>query len=152
MRTFPFLIIAAILVGCQTDPQVEISDEVVENADALILEPDPAPETEPESPTTPQEDSEPYSYRSGAVDKMVAVYQGGHSYDSIKDRMDTTMNLYDLAVIERNYERAASALIELRKSTGVSEMDLLTCMIESKTPGVGMDFPSAAALCATMMG
>ena len=83
---------------------------------------------------------------------MVVVYRGSHSYDRIKERMDEAMNLYDLPVTERNYERAASALIELRKSTGAAEMDLLTCMIEAKAPGVNVDFPSSAALCATLIG
>ena len=86
------------------------------------------------------------------MEKMVVVYRGNHSYDRIKGRMDQAMRLYNLPTTERNYERAASALIELRKSTGATEMDLLTCMIEAKAPGVNIDFPGSAALCATLIG
>ena len=86
------------------------------------------------------------------MEKMVVVYRGNHSYDRIKGRMDEAMRLYNLPTAERNYERAASALIELRKSTGATEMDLLTCMIEAKAPGVNINFPSSAALCATLIG
>ncbi|MEX0932905.1 MAG: hypothetical protein WDZ77_02290 [Candidatus Pacearchaeota archaeon] len=69
-----------------------------------------------------------------AVEKMTALEQmeiafvGGYSYDEIKNRIDSVMQQYGLSMTNENYSRFGSALVAVRKETGASEMDILTCM------------------------
>jgi hypothetical protein len=82
---------------------------------------------------------------------MALVFQGSYSRAQIKRRLDRAMTLYDTPRTTENYSRAASALIELRKEYGVTEMSILAFMVEMHVPGVNMNFGSAAGLAAGMM-
>lgn len=69
-----------------------------------------------------------------AVEKMTALEQmeiafvDGYSYNEIKERIDSVMQQYGLSKTNENYSRFGSSLVAVRKETGTSEMDILTCM------------------------
>lgn len=63
-----------------------------------------------------------------ALEQMEIVFIGSFSYNSIKERMDSVMQLYGLSMTNENYNRFGSVLVTLRKETGVSEMNILICM------------------------
>ena len=86
-----------------------------------------------------------------ALAMMKSVFRGGYTKAQIKRYMDKAMGLYGVPVTEKNYQRCASALVALRKSTNVKEMKILDYMIRSYTKGVKIDFPKAAAFSATVL-
>jgi hypothetical protein len=59
--------------------------------------------------------------------------------------------VYGAEVNEENYNRAASALVALRKENGVPEMQILDYMIRSHVPGVKLTFPEAAAIASVFL-
>ncbi len=65
---------------------------------------------------------------SSAIELMEIAFIGGYSQGEIKTLIDATMRLYSLPITEENYQRLGSVLVTLRKETGVSEMNILTCM------------------------
>lgn len=87
-----------------------------------------------------------------ALDKMEIVFEGDYSRSVIKRHMDNAMQLYDLPIIERYYEKAGSVLVTLsNENEGVTEMEVLICVIESHTSGIEMQYHEVAALCATQL-
>lgn len=86
-----------------------------------------------------------------AVEQMVIAFEGNHSAERIKAGMDKTLPLYSLPTTEENYSRAGSVLVELRKKTGVNEMDILDCIFQRAKYGTSEEFPYAAAVCATSL-
>ena len=86
------------------------------------------------------------SPRSDALRLAELAFAGNHSRQQIKDHMDRAMELYGLPRTEENYNRAASALVALRKENGTPEMAILDYMIRSHVPGVEVSFPNAAAM------
>ncbi len=95
---------------------------------------------------------------SSAIEMMEAAFIGGHSQGEIKTLIDATMRLNSLPLTEENYQRLGSVLVSLRKETGVSEMDILTCMKAADyRNSVGGDITpekavtDSAAICAALL-
>lgn len=65
---------------------------------------------------------------SSAIEMMESAFIGDYSQGEIKTLIDATMRLNSLPLTEENYQRLGSVLVTLRKETGVSEIDVLTCM------------------------
>jgi len=99
-----------------------------------------------------------------AVEKMTTLEQmeiafvGGYSYDEIKGHIDQVMQQSGLSMTNENYSRFGSVLVTLRKETGVSEMDILTCMkaADYRNSVGGNITPEkavtdSAAICATLL-
>ena len=86
-----------------------------------------------------------------ALQQMEIAFVGNPRRSVIKAQIDEAMSLYSTPITEENYSRAGSALVELRREMGPSEMDILDYMIRSHVPGANMDFPSAAAMSATFL-
>lgn len=82
-----------------------------------------------------------------SLDKMELVFAGDYKRQEIKGALDKVMKLHSLEINEENYSRAASALISLRKSVGVNEIDILRCMYQPGSPAK-TNFPNSAAICA----
>jgi len=90
-------------------------------------------------------------YKADALTMIETVFVGDYTKAEIKSRLDVAMRLFDLPITEDNYNRAGSALVGLRKETGVAEMDILDHMIRSYVPDVKMSFPDQAAFSATSL-
>lgn len=95
---------------------------------------------------------------SSAIEMMEVAFIGGHSQGEIKTLIDATMRLNSLPITEENYQRLGSVLVTLRKETGVSEMDILTCMKAADyRNSVGGDIipkkavTDSAAICAALL-
>lgn len=86
-----------------------------------------------------------------AVEMMTDVFEGNHTTIKVKDKMDAVMNAYKVEITERNYEKCGSALVSMRKATGVTEMDIIEHMLEANTGNNGVSFSDQAALSATML-
>ena len=85
------------------------------------------------------------------LDQMAIAFEGGHSRQEIKTRLDQAMELYGLPPTDDNYSRAGSVLVSLRRDLGPEEMEILDYMIRSHVPGVAMDFPSMAGISAAAL-
>ncbi len=84
-----------------------------------------------------------------AIEMMVTTFDGKQSEEEVKTKMDAVMKAYNVEVTEKNYEKCASALINLRKAVkGVSEMEIIDSMLESDAGKNGVSFPDQAALSA----
>jgi hypothetical protein len=81
-----------------------------------------------------------------ALSQMEIAFEGSYTKEQIKEKLDKAMALYDLPINEENYSRSGSALVGLRKETGIKEMAILNYMIRSKVPGVKISFPEAAGI------
>jgi len=86
-----------------------------------------------------------------ALSQMEIAFEGAYTKGQIKENHDKTMALYDVPINEENYSRSGSALVGLRKETGIKEMAILDYMIRSKVPGVKISFPEAAAISASFL-
>jgi hypothetical protein len=85
-----------------------------------------------------------------ALDRMEVAFEGHHSREAIKARMDRALRLYGLPITDENYSRAASVLIVLGDKNNVSEMELLDRIIRSHVPGSPLTFQEAAAFAAVL--
>lgn len=83
--------------------------------------------------------------------KISRVFQGGYTRNQIKTAFDQMMRLYNLPITDEYYEKVGSTLLSLKKSSGIAEMTILRCVIESYTPGVKVQFTEAAAICTTLI-
>ena len=81
------------------------------------------------------------------LDKMELVFTGDYKREEIKVALDRVMKLHSLEINDVNYNKTASVLIVLRKSQGVSEMDILKCMYHAGNPA-NIGFGESAAFCA----
>jgi len=81
---------------------------------------------------------------SDALEKMATVFVGNYSRAEIKAELDSVLRLHGMPRSEENYSRSGSVLVSLRKSYGVREMDILSCM---KGAGGHGSFPDLAAIC-----
>ena len=88
---------------------------------------------------------------TGPIAQAELAFVGDYTQAQIKDALDRALQLYGLPLTDENYNRAASALVALRKSNGVGEMAVLDHMIRSHVPGVALSFPEAAALSSTFL-
>ena len=88
------------------------------------------------------------TFAADELTKMEAVFKGSYSRYEIKTAMDKAVLLRRLPITEENYRKTGSALVALRKETGVHEMDILKCMGEVTHSG---SFSALAALCATLL-
>ncbi len=80
------------------------------------------------------------------------AFVGEPPVGEIKRQMDRNFALYGgLPATNEIYGRAGSALVALRKQTGVPEMRILDHMARSHVPGVKLTFPDAAGLSASFL-
>lgn len=86
-----------------------------------------------------------------AIEKMSVVFEGNHSIENIKEKMDAVMGAYKVEINETNYEKCGSALVSLRKASGVTEMDIIENMLEANTSVHGISFSDQAALSALLL-
>lgn len=85
-----------------------------------------------------------------ALDKMNRVFVGNPSVSVIKSAIAPVMKMYGTPVSEDGYSRAGSALVTMRKESGVTELELLRCM-KSAAQGHTTTFAEMAALCSLML-
>lgn len=86
------------------------------------------------------------SITADALDQMVVTFEGTPLRATVQAAALAATNM---SLSSENYSRAGSTLVALRKSTGVSEMDMLGCIPEIVNGAPNIGFPDAAALCAT---
>lgn len=91
---------------------------------------DPAPPTDP-------------------LTQMTVAFEGGYTAAEIQAVMDRALTAAGEELTSETYSRAGSALVALRKSTGVPEMEIAACIPEVAAAADNMTFPDAAALCVT---
>lgn len=86
-----------------------------------------------------------------ALEQMEVAFEGDYSRAAIEARMREAMDLYDLAWTEDNRSRAASALVALRRESGIEEMRILDYMICSHVPEADIRFGEAAAFAVSFL-
>lgn len=89
------------------------------------------------------------SITADALDQMVVTFEGTPLRATVQAAVDAALAATNMSLSSENYSRAGSTLVALRKSTGVSEMDMLGCIPEIVNEAPNISFPDAAALCAT---
>lgn len=82
---------------------------------------------------------------------MEQVFIGKHSKRFIKGKLERAMKLYKTPLTEEFYHKCGSALVALRKNSGIPEMEILSYMIDMHSPSAGLDFATAAAFATTFM-
>jgi hypothetical protein len=82
---------------------------------------------------------------------MEVVFQGNYTRQQIQSASDRVLPKYDLPVNDEYYEKAGSALVALRESTGIQEMDILACVNELDRETTKLNFPESVGLCATLL-
>jgi hypothetical protein len=128
-----------------------IQDEGLSN-DWTTADPMPTPQPTPTPNLTPSKQAPSKPAQEGdALAIMATVFQGNHTKKQIRLSLDEALTLYHEPITEQNYQRAGSALITMRKNSGVQEMRILQCIIESYTPEVTMKFYEMAARCAMLL-
>jgi hypothetical protein len=127
-------------------PESPISDSEPARPVALEEDTEQTPTTLVE--LTPEQEA---LLNSKALLAMEKIFQGNHTKEQIKSRLDKAISLYGLPLDEDYYHRTANTLVEMRQQTGVDEMDILTCMIELSTSGLHPQFQEGAAICAVMV-
>lgn len=97
--------------------------------------------------------SQPAETESQMIGMMETVFEGDHSKAQIKEKMDQVLQAYKLEVSEDNYNTVGSALVAMRKDskTGVTEMQILDCVIASKKKGINDDIGDQIGLCASLL-
>lgn len=90
-----------------------------------------------------------------AIDMMHVAFVGRHSASEIEAQLRRAAASFDLPASDQNFSRMGSALVVLRKESRVPEMELLRCARamgeEVAGTNAGLDFPSAASLCAATL-
>lgn len=90
-----------------------------------------------------------------ALDMMHVAFVGRHSPSEIEAQVRRAAAAFGLPATDENFSRIGSALVVLRKESRVPEMELLRCARamgeEVAGKNVGLDFPSAASLCAATL-
>ena len=103
------------------------------------------------SPSTPSAPRPNPTATPDALTKLTAVFVGGATKDHIKMLLNESLALYNLPISEEYYHKAGSAMIALRETSNVREIDILTCMIKSHVPNMKLQYHEGAALCATTL-
>ena len=85
-----------------------------------------------------------------ALQQMVRAFEGNLSQSDIKFYLDKALVAFGEKINEDTYRRAGSALVVMRKDTGVPEMDILRCITASNARPYG-SFSDMAAVCATIL-
>lgn len=106
----------------------------------------------------PQQSASARSSRSvnpTALEMMHVAFVGRHSLSEIEAQIRRAAAAFNIPGTDQNFSRMGSALVALRKESRVPEMELLRCaraMREEVTgTNVGLDFPSAASMCAATL-
>ena len=87
-----------------------------------------------------------------AIEMIAEVFEGNHSAELIKEKMDSVMSAYNIEITEENYHKCGSALLSLRKATvGVTELDIINHMLLSNTAKHNISFPDQAGLSASLL-
>jgi len=77
-----------------------------------------------------------------ALDRLLIVFQGGHSKQQIQSSLDQAFGLYGVPITEENYIRYGSILVSLRRdagNVGTTEMEILDHTISAYTPEVKLE-------------
>lgn len=83
------------------------------------------------------------------IEQARVVLGDAYTYEEIKSVTDAALLATDTDISNENYSRAWSSVLKVTDSlTGVAPMDVMRCVSEFD-PSFGVDFPDAAALCAT---
>lgn len=87
-----------------------------------------------------------------AIEQMSVAFEGSPSQREIEPLLVKALDATGMADTEENRSRVGSALVSLRKEYNISELDLLRCVPTiSGGPGLPtLEFPTAAAMCATI--
>tara|TARA_R110000868_G_scaffold73791_2_gene213642 strand:+ start:17325 stop:17888 length:564 start_codon:yes stop_codon:yes gene_type:complete len=85
-----------------------------------------------------------------ALGQMEQAFEGRLSQRDIKYRLDKALIAFGEPINDDTYRRAGSALVVMRKDTGVPEMDILRCIVASNAGQYG-SFADMAAVCATIL-
>lgn len=90
-----------------------------------------------------------------ALEMMHVAFVGRHSASEIEAQIRRAAAAFNLPATDQNFSRMGSALVVLRKESRVPEMELLRCARamgeEVAGTNAGLDFPSAASLCAATL-
>jgi hypothetical protein len=119
--------------------------------------PTPRPTPRPRATPTPTKPPQKINMQQNnktdmdALTIMEKVFVGNYTKFLIKSRLDKVLKLYDLPINEDYYHRFGSALVALRKDSGVPEMDILYCMIRTYTTEMNFDFAESAAMCTLIL-
>ncbi len=135
-RIVVFLILLPVIVSIFSD------DDEPEKAGKTI--PIPASEKSPAQTTLPAPE------RATALEQMSQVFVGNPSQDDIAFYLSRALVPFGEPVNEDAYRRAGSALVVMRKDTGVAEMDILRCIAASNAGEYGT-FADMAAVCAMIL-
>lgn len=136
-RIVVFLILLPVIVsifGNDDEPDSRGTTIPVPAAAKSVVTPPPAPV---EPATT-------------ALGRMEQVFDGSYSQSDIKYHLDKALIAFGEPINEDTYRRAGSALVVMRKDTGVPEMDTLRCIAASNARQYG-SFADMAAVCATIL-
>ena len=78
---------------------------------------------------------------ASAMDRLLLVFQGGHSKQQIQSKLDQAFRLYDVPITEENYYRYGSILVSLRRNvdSGATEMEILDYATRAYTPEVKLE-------------
>lgn len=77
-----------------------------------------------------------------ALDRLLIVFQRGHSKQQIQSKLDQAFRLYDVPITEENYYRYGSILVSLRRDAGndgATEMEILEHAIRTHVPEVKLE-------------
>ena len=79
---------------------------------------------------------------SPALLQMTKEFKGEYTLEFIQKEVNAAFEIYEVQVIEANYQRCADALIQLRKASknGVSEMDILSHVKALNARAYGVSF------------
>ena len=83
-----------------------------------------------------------------SLEKMELAFVGNPTISMIRRILDGVMRDHSFPISDENYSRAGSALVAIRKQTGVSEMDILRCMQTAKMGSYNVSFSDGVAICA----
>lgn len=92
----------------------------------------------------------PAHIEATALVQMTQAFEGSYSQSDIKYYLDKALVTFGEPINEDTYRRAGSALVVMRKDTGVPEMDILRCIAASNAWQYG-SFADMAAVCATIL-
>lgn len=85
------------------------------------------------------------------IAQMEIAFEGNPSQREIKPALDRAMKLTKTTLTAESYSRAGSALVALRQTNQINEMDILKCMPHRMhdTRVAEHTFVTVAAVCAT---
>jgi len=102
-----------------------------------------------------REQAKAQARNASPLEMMQVVFVGNHPASAIERQVRRAARAYNLSETEQNFSRMGSALVAVRESSGVTEMELLRCAAamgeEVLGTGIRLDFPSAVGMCAASL-